>query len=173
MVYKKQDLGPGTFGPQYKSGGEMRMKSRYRLLLCLLAVSLAANPVFAEDLAGTLKKVQLMRGHEKGKHINFKEVYGKDHADSFLLLETDRAVAFVMDDNLLAGLIATSKNPKDYEVVGEVLNVEPIAVMVRNVAHCVIFMDHGQIVVDTTKEEFFGNPRSERAQLFLSRILHH
>lgn len=75
--------------------------------------------------------VQLMRGHEKGKSIDFKEVFGKDHADAFLLLETDRAVAFVMDDNLLAGLIATSKNPLDYEVVGEVLNVEPIAVMVR------------------------------------------
>jgi glutamate/aspartate transport system ATP-binding protein len=43
----------------------------------------------------------------------------------------------------------------------------------RNVAHRVIFMDNGQIVVDTTKEEFFVNPRSERAQLFLSRILHH
>jgi glutamate/aspartate transport system substrate-binding protein len=241
-------------------GEEMRMKSRYRLLLCLLVVSLAANPVYAEDLAGTLKKVkesgaitmgiressyplsylddkqqpigyhidvcnkivgavkeklqlaslkvqyqpvtsqnriplvsngtvdlecgsttnnearqkqvsfvdttfvtnvrmavkknsgiksldqlngklvattsgttsvQLMRAYEKGKKIDFKTVYGKDHADSFLLLETDRAVAFVMDDNLLAGLIATSKNPKDYEVVGEVLNVEPIAVMVR------------------------------------------
>jgi glutamate/aspartate transport system substrate-binding protein len=75
--------------------------------------------------------VQLMRAHEKGKHIDFREVYGKDHADSFLLLETDRAVAFVMDDNLLAGLIATSKNPADYALVGEVLNVEPIAVMVR------------------------------------------
>ena len=75
--------------------------------------------------------VQLMRAHEKGKHINFKEVYGKDHADAFLLLETDRAVAFVMDDNLLAGLIATSKKPTDYAIVGEVLNVEPIAVMVR------------------------------------------
>jgi glutamate/aspartate transport system substrate-binding protein len=75
--------------------------------------------------------VQLMRGHEKGKHINFKEVYGKDHADSFLLLETDRAVAFVMDDNLLAGLIATSKKPGDYALIGEVLSVEPIAVMIR------------------------------------------
>ena len=75
--------------------------------------------------------VQLMRAHEKGKHIDFKEVYGKDHADAFLLLETDRAVAFVMDDNLLAGLIATSKKPSDYALVGEVLNVEPIAVMVR------------------------------------------
>ncbi|MBI5444242.1 MAG: transporter substrate-binding domain-containing protein [Deltaproteobacteria bacterium] len=75
--------------------------------------------------------VQLMRAHEKGKHIDFKEVYGKDHADSFLLLETDRAVAFVMDDNLLAGLIASAKNPGEYAIVGEVLNIEPIAVMVR------------------------------------------
>ena len=39
--------------------------------------------------------VQLMRAHEKGKGIDFKEVYGKDHADSFLMLETDRAVAIV------------------------------------------------------------------------------
>ncbi|MBI2311729.1 MAG: transporter substrate-binding domain-containing protein [Betaproteobacteria bacterium] len=75
--------------------------------------------------------VQLMRAHEKGKGIDFKEVYGKDHADSFLLLETDRAVAFVMDDNLLAGLISTSKAPNDYAIVGEVLNVEPIAIMLR------------------------------------------
>lgn len=75
--------------------------------------------------------VQLMRAHEKGKNVNFKEVFGKDHADSFLMLETDRAVAFVMDDNLLAGLIATSKNPGEYALVGEVLNIEPIAIMVR------------------------------------------
>jgi glutamate/aspartate transport system substrate-binding protein len=75
--------------------------------------------------------VQLMRAHEKGKNVNFKEVYGKDHADSFLLLETDRAVAFVMDDNLLAGLITSSKNPQEYAIVGEVLNIEPIAIMMR------------------------------------------
>lgn len=75
--------------------------------------------------------VQLMRAHEKGKGIDFKEVYGKDHADSFLMLETDRAVAFVMDDNLLAGLIVTSKNPADYVVTGETINIEPIAIMIR------------------------------------------
>jgi glutamate/aspartate transport system substrate-binding protein len=75
--------------------------------------------------------VQLMRAHEKGKGVDFKEVYGKDHADSFLMLETDRAVAFVMDDNLLAGLIATSKAPANYAIVGEVLSVEPIAIMLR------------------------------------------
>lgn len=75
--------------------------------------------------------VKLMRQHEKGQNVDFKEVFGKDHADSFLMLETDRAVAFVMDDNLLAGLIVTSKNPADYAIVGEVLNVEPIAIMIR------------------------------------------
>ena len=43
----------------------------------------------------------------------------------------------------------------------------------RKVAHRVIFMDRGEIVEDAVKEDFFGKPRSERAQLFLSKILHH
>ena len=43
----------------------------------------------------------------------------------------------------------------------------------RKVAHRVIFMDAGRIVEDANKEEFFGTPRSERAQQFLSKILHH
>ena len=75
--------------------------------------------------------VQHLRKHERATKVNFKEIYGKDHADSFLLLETGRAEAFVMDDNILAGLIANSKNPKDFRIVGEVLSVEPIAVMIR------------------------------------------
>jgi acetate kinase len=41
------------------------------------------------------------------------------------------------------------------------------------VAHRVVFMDNGEIVEDAAKEEFFGSPRSERAQLFLSKILQH
>ena len=75
--------------------------------------------------------VALMRANEKSRSVEFKEVYGKDHADSFLMLETDRAVAFVMDDNLLAGLIATSKAPENYAIVGETLSIEPIAIMLR------------------------------------------
>lgn len=75
--------------------------------------------------------VQLIRASEKGKNLDFKEVYGKDHPDSFLMLESDRAVAFVLDDNLLMGLIANSKNPQDYAIVGEPLSVEPIAIMLR------------------------------------------
>jgi len=74
--------------------------------------------------------VQLLRKHEKANGVNFDEVYGKDHADSFLLLESGRADAFVMDGSILAGNIANAKNPKDYKIVGEVLSTEPIAIMV-------------------------------------------
>jgi glutamate/aspartate transport system substrate-binding protein len=75
--------------------------------------------------------VQTLRKHERATGVDFKEVLGKDHADSFLLLESGRADAFVMDGSLLAGLIAKSKNPADYKIVGEVLNIEPIAIMIR------------------------------------------
>jgi glutamate/aspartate transport system ATP-binding protein len=75
----------------------------------------------------------------------------------------------------------------DPEMINEVLDVmvelaqEGMTMMVvthemgfaRKVAHRVIFMDHGEIVEDATKDEFFGSPRSERAQVFLSKILHH
>lgn len=75
--------------------------------------------------------VQHLRKHERGAGIDFKEVYGKDHADSFLLLESGRADAFVMDGQILAGLISKAKNPADFKIVGEVLSVEPIAIMYR------------------------------------------
>jgi len=75
--------------------------------------------------------VQLLRKHERGANINFDEVFGKDHADSFLLLESGRADAFVMDGQILAGNIARAKNPADFRIVGEVLSVEPIAIMMR------------------------------------------
>ena len=75
--------------------------------------------------------VQLLRKHEKATGVNFDEVFGKDHADSFLLLESGRADAFVMDGSILAGNIANSRNPKDFKIVGEVLSTEPIAIMVR------------------------------------------
>jgi len=75
--------------------------------------------------------VQHLRKHERAAGIDFKEVYGKDHADSFLLMESGRADAFVMDGQILAGNIAKSKNPADFRIVGEVLSVEPIAIMLR------------------------------------------
>ena len=75
--------------------------------------------------------VQTLRKNERAGGIDFKEIFGKDHSDSFLLLESGRADAFVMDGAILAGNIATSKNPADFKIVGEVLSVEPIAIMIR------------------------------------------
>ncbi len=75
--------------------------------------------------------VQTLRKNERASNIDFKEVFGKDHSDSFLLLESGRAEAFVMDGSILAGNIANSKNPADFKIVGEVLSVEPIAIMIR------------------------------------------
>lgn len=75
--------------------------------------------------------VQTLRKHERANGVDFKELFGKDHADSFLLLESGRADAFVMDGSILAGNIAKAKNPADFKIVGEVLSVEPIAIMFR------------------------------------------
>jgi len=75
--------------------------------------------------------VQTLRKHERANNVDFKEVFGKDHADSFLLLESGRADAFVMDGQILAGNISKAKNPAEFKIVGEVLSVEPIAIMFR------------------------------------------
>jgi glutamate/aspartate transport system substrate-binding protein len=75
--------------------------------------------------------VQLLRKNKRAQGMDFKELNGKDHSDSFLLLESGRADAFVMDGQILAGLISKSKNPNDYAIVGEALSVEPIAIMYR------------------------------------------
>jgi len=75
--------------------------------------------------------VQLLRKNERATGVEFKELYGKDHAESFQLLESGRADAFVMDGQIVAGLASKSKSPADYHMVGEVLSVEPIAIMVR------------------------------------------
>jgi glutamate/aspartate transport system substrate-binding protein len=73
--------------------------------------------------------VQTLRKNERANNIDFKDVQGKDHADSFLLLETGRADAFVMDGSILAANMAKAKAPGDFHIVGEVLSVEPIACM--------------------------------------------
>jgi glutamate/aspartate transport system substrate-binding protein len=88
-----------------------------------------ANKTVATTTGTT--SVQLLRKHERATGVDFKELFGKDHADSFLLLESGRADAFVMDGQILAGNIAKAKNPADFKIVGEVLSVEPIGIMMR------------------------------------------
>jgi len=75
--------------------------------------------------------VPLIKSYEKTKNVSVKEIYGKDHAESFLLMAEDRAAAFIMDDILLAGQIANARNPGDYRIIPESLRQEPYSMMLR------------------------------------------
>ena len=75
--------------------------------------------------------VPLLKKYEKTANVSVKEIYGKDHAESFLLLAQDRSSAFIMDDILLAGQIANSSNPGDFTILKESLRQEPYSMMLR------------------------------------------
>jgi glutamate/aspartate transport system ATP-binding protein len=97
------------------------------------------------------------------------------------------AIARALSMDPIAMLFDEPTSALDPEMINEVLDVmvelahEGMTMMVvshemgfaKKVANRVIFMDQGEIVEDATKEEFFGSPRSDRAQLFLSKILSH
>ena len=97
------------------------------------------------------------------------------------------AIARALSMDPICMLFDEPTSALDPEMINEVLDVmvllakEGMTMMVvthemgfaRKVAHRVIFMDHGEIVEDAPKEDFFGKPRSERAQQFLAKILHH
>ena len=97
------------------------------------------------------------------------------------------AIARALSMDPICMLFDEPTSALDPEMINEVLDVmvqlakDGMTMMVvthemgfaHKVAHRVIFMDHGHIVEDATKDDFFGKPRSERAQQFLARILHH
>jgi ABC-type amino acid transport substrate-binding protein len=74
---------------------------------------------------------RLLREADKGKNLEVTSLAGKDHTDSFLLVESGRAQAFVLDDILLAGQIANARNPKDFIITGESLRTENQSLMFR------------------------------------------
>ena len=75
--------------------------------------------------------MQVVRRYNDDKGLGIEIVSTKDHADAALLVEAGRADAFAMDDILLFGLKANATDPAALEVVGESLQVEPYACMVR------------------------------------------
>lgn len=72
---------------------------------------------------------KFIKVNAKSKNVQINNVYGKDHADSFAMMASGRAAAFVMDDNILAGLIAKSSTPKAFKIVGPILAAEPYGIM--------------------------------------------
>ena len=81
--------------------------------------------------AGTTSE-RLLRKLNEEKKLNMNIISAKDHGESFLTLETDRAAAFMMDDALLYGETAKAKNPKDWAVVGTPQSREAYGCMMRN-----------------------------------------
>ncbi len=75
-----------------------------------------------------LKQVTSLNGE---RNLGMNIMAAKDHAEAFLMVETGRAVAFAMDDILLASLAASSKSPNDYAITKEALSVEPYGIMLR------------------------------------------
>ena len=65
------------------------------------------------------------------QNLGMNIISANGHPEAFQMVETGRAVAFVMDDILLAGLAAQSRSPNDYEISADALSVEPYGIMVR------------------------------------------
>jgi len=96
----------------------------------------AANFKTVEDLRGktivstsgttNIKQITEINA-QKGLNLNI--LAAKDHAEAFLMVETGRAAAFVMDDILLYSLVASSKAPGDYVISADALSVEPYGIM--------------------------------------------
>jgi glutamate/aspartate transport system substrate-binding protein len=103
-----------------------------------LAAKKSSNVTKLDDMKGkaivstsgttNIKQITELNG---SKNLGMNIMAGKDHAESFLMMETGRAVAFAMDDILLFSLIANSKTPGDFMVANESLSVEPYGIMMR------------------------------------------
>jgi glutamate/aspartate transport system substrate-binding protein len=98
----------------------------------------AANVKKVDDLKGstitsTSGTTNIKQITEIGaqKNLGLNILPAKDHAEAFLMVETDRAKAFVMDDILLYSLVATAKNPADYVISTDALSVEPYGIMLQ------------------------------------------
>jgi glutamate/aspartate transport system substrate-binding protein len=103
---------------------------------------------FVSKKAGSLKTIDDLKGKtivstsgttniKQANEINGQKNLGmnilaaKDHAEAFLMVETDRAAAFLMDDILLYSLVAGAKSPADYVISSDALSVEPYGIMLR------------------------------------------
>ena len=169
-------------------------KLRARVGMVFQHFELFPHMSIAENLAIAQVKV-LGRGreeaHAKGakllERVGLKEQAAKFPGQLSGGQQQRVAIARALAMDPIAMLFDEPTSALDPEMINEVLDVmvelatEGMTMMVvthemgfaRKVAHRVIFMDRGEIVEDDHKEAFFSSPRSERAQQFLSKILHH
>lgn len=83
------------------------------------------------SLTSASTSIGLLTLREQDKKFQTSKVLNPDHAASFLALTTGRTDAFVMDDILLAGLVANSSSPSNWRIIDDALRVEPYGLIVR------------------------------------------
>lgn len=136
MLAGNIDMECGTTTNSLQRQQQVSFSTNYFVAEIRMAVKANAAINSIADLNG--KAVVTTQGTTSDKHIklnaktqniHLNNVYGKDHADSFAMMASGRAAAFVMDDNILAGLIAKSSNPKAFKIIGPVLSSEPYGIM--------------------------------------------
>lgn len=130
------DIECGTTTNNKQRQQQVAFSTSYYVADVRMAVKKTSNIQTLKQLNG--KAVVTVQGGNPEKYLkmsakkaNIKIISlgGKDHADAFSMLSSGRAAAFVNDDIGLAGLIAKSANPKDYEIVGPTLSSEPYGIM--------------------------------------------
>ena len=89
---------------------------------------MAGKPV---SLTAASTSIGLLTTREQDKGFQTRKALNSDDATSFLALTTGRAEAFVMDDILLAGLVANSSNPSNWRIIDDALRVEPYGLVIR------------------------------------------
>jgi glutamate/aspartate transport system ATP-binding protein len=151
-------------------------------------MSITDNLVLAQvKVLGRTREAAVEKGHKLLERVGLLDQKDKYPGQLSGGQQQRVAIARALSMDPIAMLFDEPTSALDPEMINEVLDVmvelarEGMTMMVvthemgfaRKVAHRVVFMDHGQIVEDCTKDEFFGTPRSERAQAFLSKILHH
>ncbi|KAA2238266.1 amino acid ABC transporter substrate-binding protein [Salinarimonas soli] len=120
----------------------------------------AANVASLDDLKGkpvvsTAGTTNIRQLHEinAARSLGLRILAARDHGEAFLMLETDRAAAFVMDDILLSSLVATAKDPSAYALSEEALSMpEPYGIMFRRND------EPFKRVVDKATADLFGSP---------------
>jgi ABC-type amino acid transport substrate-binding protein len=109
--------------------------------------------------------VKLLNERDKVRSLNLNLAEGRDHAESFGMVEKGEAEAFVMDDVLLFGLRANARNPDGFTIAGDALSLEPYAIMLRKddaPFKAMVDREMGRIILDgeiyKLYDKWFRNP---------------
>ena len=132
------DIECGSTTNNSERGKQVQFAINYFYTGTRFLVKAGTNVGKISDLAGKTvvsttgtTNYQIIRRINEEQKLGIDLLGAKDHAESALMVESGRAVAFGMDDILLYGLKASSLNPASLAVVGEPIQVEPYAIMIR------------------------------------------